>query len=238
MVSTGAWPSLAGTVAIAGVGAFAGRLLRIPGGALLVPLVAGAVVHWSGVVSIELPEWLLAATYALIGWKIGLGFTREVLRYASRALPKILLSIAVLLVFCGGLALVLTRVFRVDPLTAYLATSPGGIDSVAIIAASSKVDLPFVMALQTVHLFIVILIGPTFAGIVARRMIIAKPSLADQGSRTFLIRKDGLPASSFDQDPPGALPQPDGAPPHRVDPAPNCDVYHRNDESNQPPQVS
>jgi membrane AbrB-like protein len=140
------WPSLAGTVAIAGVGVLAGRLLRIPGGALLVPLVAGAVVHWSGVVSIELPEWLLAAAYALIGWKIGLGFTREVLRYASRALPKILLSIAVLIVFCGGLAFVLTRVFGVDPLTAYLATSPGGIDSVAIIAASSKVDLPFVMA--------------------------------------------------------------------------------------------
>ena len=176
------WPSLAGTVAIAGVGAFAGRLLRIPGGALLVPLVAGAVAHWFGVVSIELPEWLLAAAYALIGWKIGLGFTREVLRYASRALPKILLSIAVLIVFCGGLAFVLTRVFGVDPLTAYLATSPGGIDSVAIIAASSEVDLPFVMALQTIRLFIVILIGPTFAGIVARRMAIAKPSLADQSS--------------------------------------------------------
>jgi hypothetical protein len=31
-------------------------------------------------------------------------------------------------------------------------------------------------------LFIVILIGPTFAGIVARRMIIAKPSLADESS--------------------------------------------------------
>jgi uncharacterized protein len=104
----------------------------------LVPLVAGAVVHWSGVVSIELPEWLLAAAYALIGWKIGLGFTREVLRYASRALPKILLSIAVLIVFCGGLAFVLMRVFGVDPLTAYLATSPGGIDSVAIIAALER----------------------------------------------------------------------------------------------------
>jgi uncharacterized protein len=122
-----------------------------------VPLLAGAVVHWPGVVSIELPEWLLAAAYALIGWKIGLGFTREALRYASRALPKILLSIAVLIVFCGGLAFVLMRVFGVDPLTAYLATSPGGIDSVAIIAASSEVDLPFVMALQTIRLFIVIL---------------------------------------------------------------------------------
>ena len=128
------------------------------------PLVAGAVVHWSGAVPIELPEWLLAAAYALIGWKIGLGFTREVLRYASRALPKIFLSIAVLIVFCGGLAFVLTRVFGVDLLTAYLATSPGGIDSIAIIAASSEVDLPFVMALQTIRLFILILIRTDVCG--------------------------------------------------------------------------
>jgi uncharacterized protein len=176
------WPSLLGTVAIAGVGASVGRLLRIPGGALLVPLVAGAVLQSSGILSIELPEWLLAAAYTLIGWQIGLGFTGSVLRYASRVLPKILLSIAVLIVFCGGLAFVLTRVFGVDPLTAYLATSPGGIDSVAIIAASSKVDLPFVMALQTIRLLIVILIGPTLAGTIARRMTIAKPNLSDQSS--------------------------------------------------------
>jgi membrane AbrB-like protein len=118
---------------------------------------------------------VLPAAYALTGWEIGLGFTWEVLGYASRALPKILLSIAVLIVFCGGLAFVLMRVFGVDPLTAYLATSPGGIDSVAIIAASSEVDLPFVIALQTIRLFVVILIGPTFASIVARRMLVAKP---------------------------------------------------------------
>ena len=49
-------------------------------------------------------------------------------------------------------------------------------NSVAIIAASSEVDLPFVMALQTIRLFVVILIGPTFASIVARRMLVAKPS--------------------------------------------------------------
>lgn len=34
------------------------------------------------------------------------------------------------------------------PLTAYLATSPGGADSVAIIAASAHVEISFVMAMQ------------------------------------------------------------------------------------------
>jgi uncharacterized membrane protein AbrB (regulator of aidB expression) len=53
----------------------------------------------------------------------------------------------------------------IDPLTAYLATSPGGMDSVAIIGAASNVDLSFVMALQTLRLVIVLIVGPPLARI-------------------------------------------------------------------------
>jgi len=47
--------------------------------------------------------------------------------------------------------------------TAYLATSPGGLDAVAIIAASTKLDMPFIMALQTARIVLVIAIGPYLA---------------------------------------------------------------------------
>ncbi|MGO4123958.1 AbrB family transcriptional regulator [Inquilinus sp. YAF38] len=161
--------AFAATLALAGLGAAAGRRLRIPAGPMLVPLVVGAVLHGTGLIEIELPEWLLALAYALIGWNIGLGFTRSVLVHAARALPQILLSILALIAFCSGLAYVLVRTLGVDPLTAYLATSPGGMDSIAIIAASSDVDLPFVMALQTVRFSLVVLLGPAVARFIARR---------------------------------------------------------------------
>lgn len=161
------WPPFFETLAIAGFGALAGWMLRIPAGALLVPLAAGAALHVAGLVRIELPEWLLAMSYALLGWNIGLGFTRRILRHASRALPQIVLSILALIAFCGGLAFALTKLLGVDPLTAYLATSPGGMDTVAIIAASSKVDVSFVMALQTARFVIVLLVGPRLARLVA-----------------------------------------------------------------------
>jgi uncharacterized membrane protein AbrB (regulator of aidB expression) len=51
----------------------------------------------------------------------------------------------------------------IDPLTAYLATSPGGADSVAIIAASSNVDAAFVMSMQTLRFLGVLLAGPALA---------------------------------------------------------------------------
>jgi uncharacterized membrane protein AbrB (regulator of aidB expression) len=46
--------------------------------------------------------------------------------------------------------------------------SPGGADSIAIIASSTKVDLPFVMAMQAARMVIVLLSGPTLARFIAR----------------------------------------------------------------------
>ena len=62
----------------------------------------------------------------------------------------------------------------IDPLTAYLATSPGGMDSIAIIAASSNVDVPFVMALQTARLLMIMAIGPSLARFVASKAILPR----------------------------------------------------------------
>jgi len=66
-------------------------------------------------------------------------------------------------------ALLLARAAHVNLVTAYLALSPGGMDSVAIIAASSPVDVPFVMALLTLRLIVVMLLGPQLSRIVANK---------------------------------------------------------------------
>jgi uncharacterized protein len=158
------------TIALAVFGALVGRFSRLPAGPLLAPLAAGAVLHGFGLIDIELPQVLLALAYAMIGWTIGLGFTRDILIHAWRALPQIILSILVLIGFCWLLALLLTAVVGVDPLTAYLSTSPGGMDTVAIIASSSNVDISFVMAMQTTRFVIVLLIGPPLARAIARSM--------------------------------------------------------------------
>jgi membrane AbrB-like protein len=135
----------------------------MPAGALLGPLVLGAVLNVYGWVRIELPPVVLVASFALIGWNIGLRFTHDVLAAAAQALPQCLAAIVFLMAFCGILAGTLTAFFHIDPLTAYLATSPGGVDAAAIIAASTKVDTPFVMAMQTVRMIALLLVGPHIA---------------------------------------------------------------------------
>jgi hypothetical protein len=162
-------PGLAATLALIAIGVLAARSRRIPAGALLTPLALGLLLKASFGLTLALPPWLLAASYAVVGWAIGARFTRDILGYAARALPRILASILALIAICGGFAAVLVVAAGVDPLTAYLATSPGGADSVAIIAASTKVDLPFVMAMQMTRFLLVILTGPFLARLIAER---------------------------------------------------------------------
>ena len=103
--------------------------LRIPAGALLVPMAMAALLEAMGLVNIVLPPWLLAITYAFLGWSIGLSFNRQILQHAARALLPIMLAIGVMIAVCAALAAVLVHYAGIDPLTAYLATSPGGMDS-------------------------------------------------------------------------------------------------------------
>jgi membrane AbrB-like protein len=156
------------TVALAVIGAIAGAKSRIPAGALLIPLFAGIALSCTHVISITLPPWLMAGCYALVGWSIGLRFTREIVIYAARVFPMIAASTIALIALCGGVAWLLHVTIGIDPLTAYLATSPGGADSVAIIAASSPVDVPFVMAMQVARFVVVLLVGPILARAVVR----------------------------------------------------------------------
>jgi uncharacterized protein len=157
-----------------------GPVSRIPAGTLLIPMLVGAVLQINSLVEIELPSWLLAVSYLVLGWATGLRFTREILLYAIRALPKLTVSILMLIAFCGGLAFALVEVFDIDPLTAYLATSPGGADSVAIIAASTNVDVGFVMAQQIARFMLVLIVGPALSRFVADQIATNVPNISDK----------------------------------------------------------
>lgn len=164
-----AWSSLVWIAAVVAVGSVGASRYRIPAGALLLPMALGATVNNTGLADLVIPPWLLAVSFAVVGWNVGLRFTPAVVRHCLKALPMVVVAVALLLGLCGGLAAVLTRVAGVDPLTAYLATSPGGVDSIAIIAASAPVDMPFIVALQTLRFFLVIMVGPWVAKWVSTR---------------------------------------------------------------------
>lgn len=160
--------SVFATLAVAIVGAGAALALRVPAGAQIGPMVLGSLLHATGLVRMALPVPLLELAYACIGIYVGLRFTRETLRLTFTALPGILAATFSVIALCAAWGWGLTLLLPIDLLTAVLATSPGGLDSVAIIAVGSKADVSFVLAVQTLRLFVVLLTGPLLAKWISR----------------------------------------------------------------------
>ena len=66
-----------------------------------------------------------------------------------------------------------------DYLTGYLATTPGGMDSIAVVALGSGADVSFLVAVQMVRLLATVLAGPALA-----RWLLGQPS-GSKGNHFF-----------------------------------------------------
>lgn len=164
--------AIAAATGLAGAGL--ATLLRLPSPYFIGAFILGAVLTLSGTAQMQLPPALLAASFVVIGWTIGLKFDRPTVVYAVRSLPQLIVAILLLMGFCGAIAWLISHELGIDPLTAYLATSPGGMDSVAIIAAAAEgTDISFVMTMQALRFVVVLFLAAPLARFLARRV---KPS--------------------------------------------------------------
>ena len=149
------------TIAAGFAGAVIGPLLRLPAPSFLGPLILTAVLSGTGVIGdTEVPPLAREIGFALIGLWIGLSFDRETLARIARVALPVTAAIAVLLVACFALGWVLTLTTGVSLLEGYLATTPGGLFAVLPIAYGSGADTTFVLAVQSLRLFAMILAAP------------------------------------------------------------------------------
>jgi membrane AbrB-like protein len=186
------WLPFAETLLLIAASILISRRVKIPAGVILLPMIGGIVLQTTGILRIELPPWLMAAGFAVLGWSIGVRFSREIIAHALRALPQVFGAIIALIAVCFGFALILADIADVDLLTAYLATSPGGVDSVAIIALSSDVDVAFVMAMQMARLLVLLLAGPLLARMIVHWAHLGPDKVGDDVAVGRQERDDAL----------------------------------------------
>jgi hypothetical protein len=143
------------------VGVLAARALRVPAGALLGPMiVVGALALTGAVEGVRVPEVLQQPAFAAIGLQVGLRFTPDSLRRARDTLLPVLASIVVLIAVCAALGWLLAELAGVSQLDGYLATTPGGLYAVLATAVASGANATFVLAVQSLRLFVMVLAAP------------------------------------------------------------------------------
>jgi membrane AbrB-like protein len=134
-------------------------------------MVVAAVVVLSGLAhGARTPALVQDAAFLVIGLQVGVSFTRESLRTVGRALPLALALIVGLVLACAGLGVALAATTGASELDGYLATTPGGLYAVLATATRSGADATFVLAVQVLRLFVMLLSAPLLARFLRARM--------------------------------------------------------------------
>lgn len=166
--ATRLWSDLLFTAVSAGLGALIGWLIPVSTFFLLGPMVVAAALAISGVLGpVQVPEPIVAACFVALGLQVGLRFTRESLRTIARLLPAAVGMILLVVVGSGLLGWALAAITGIDALTAYLATTPGGLPAVLAIAADSPADATYVFAVQMARLLLVLITAPLLSRLLA-----------------------------------------------------------------------
>jgi membrane AbrB-like protein len=158
--ATFAWWKIVSLTLLASIGWLTGMRTRIPAGTFLVPTVLYFLLEISG---IQLGRWpwpVFAIAYLVMGLQIGGRFRPSTLA----AIKDILLPVAgtTLLLLTGSfvLAWILNREMGLDPVSAYLAATPGGLDSVAAVATELQGDTAVILTVHLMRLLCVLIVGP------------------------------------------------------------------------------
>ncbi len=135
--------------------------LHVPAGALLGGALGAGLINTlvpQGVANVTPPVRFVA--FAILGWSIGSTISRESLTALRSHALLLGTAIVVLLAFSGLLAVVLTHVGGLDPMTSYLATSPGALSQMTVMAGDLGADPLIVISVHTTRVIIVLLSAP------------------------------------------------------------------------------
>jgi membrane AbrB-like protein len=146
------------------LGLLLARAVRFPTATLLGPLAVAvglALTGWLG--EVRVPVVVQWVAFALIGAQVGLRFTRASLTSIARMLPAVLALIVGMVALTAVTGALLAWATPVDGLTAYLATTPGGLFAVLSTAADAGSDVTYVLAVQLCRLLVILALTPLLA---------------------------------------------------------------------------
>ena len=154
------WWIVALVVVIACIGEKVGKFLHLPAAAVLGPLLLTVLA------SFVLPEGhTLEPLYAFkvmaflsIGWVCGGGLSLPALKAFAKQLPATVLFIVVIIGICAATAWPLTMWLHITYFEAYLATSPGALETVLALSAEGGAG-PAVIAVQLTRLIGVLVVA-------------------------------------------------------------------------------
>lgn len=156
---------IARSLAIAVSVAFLFERLGVPAGALIGAMVGVATLGLAGAPTSGPGSLLRFGAFVVIGWELGSQVTKETLVSVRQAAMPMLVVVGGLLIASGLLALVLRRA-GLDPVTAFLAASPGGLSQMAALSTEFGANAVLVSVVHLIRIITVLFAAPVIARLV------------------------------------------------------------------------
>jgi len=157
---------------IAVLGLLLGQKLKLPVSHMLGPLILALVLSVSGVVTIDIPPWLVHLAQYVIGAALGAQFSGISRRLLIRGLGMGLLAGAFMLTLAASFAALLVQHVPADFGAMFISFAAGGLAEMSLIALSLNFN-PVVVAL---HHLVRILLTVSFANFLSRRVFDFMPT--------------------------------------------------------------
>lgn len=149
------------TLATALIGGFVFKLLHIPIPWLLGPMIAVLIGSSALKGKYEWPGMIRNTGMIIIGYTIGLSLTIAALKEMVHQFPYMLLMTALLLLYCAGIAFLVSKLSKTDYKTALMGSIPGGLTQMIILAEETKgINLTVVTVTQVVRLMMIVISIP------------------------------------------------------------------------------
>ncbi|WP_223587687.1 AbrB family transcriptional regulator [Neobacillus bataviensis] len=149
------------TLVIAFIGGIIFTIIHTPIPWLLGPMTA--VLIGARLVKLPLfwPRYIRDIGLIIVGYSIGLSFTKDALLQIVEKLPSMLLMTVTLVVFCAGIAFIISKLTGVDYPTVLTGSIPGGLSQMITFAEEVKgIDITTVTFLQVARLLMIIFFVP------------------------------------------------------------------------------
>jgi membrane AbrB-like protein len=157
------WLAL-GACAVAGVPL--AKVLRLPAGNVLGPMILSGVAHMTHLVDIPPPSLIVNGAQIVLGTVIGCRFLGATLSEVGRDLMLGVLSSLAMLAVAVAFASSVAWLTQTPATQVFLAYSPGGLTEMSLLALALHQDVAFVSVMHILRILVVIVAAP----LVFRRM--------------------------------------------------------------------
>lgn len=154
---------------VGAAGALVSRLLRLPGGFMLGPLIVMGLVQVSGLVHVSVPSGPILVAEVVLGSSIGAQFAGTTWAELRRGFLLSLISTMAMLALSAIFGLAVGFLTGLPLAALFLAYSPGGMSGISLIALALHIEPAFVTLHNMLRVLIILIAGPALFRLRSRR---------------------------------------------------------------------